>query len=123
MPTDLTLLEAPERNRYFYGLMMDADRFQQDQDYFNRKRYLLNRFVSGGGKLAIVFICRKTSAFDGSPWGITFWAISFVSQSPIWSSVSHSLRAGSSLICSSDLAMPQARETERTAASSEPIPP
>jgi hypothetical protein len=49
MPTDLTSLIAPERNRYFYGLLMDAERFQKDQDYFNRKRVLLNRFVTGGG--------------------------------------------------------------------------
>jgi hypothetical protein len=49
MPIDLTRLSAPERNRYFYGLMMDAERFQQDQDYFNHKRWLLNRFVSGTG--------------------------------------------------------------------------
>lgn len=49
MPIDLAQLVAPERNRYFYGLLMDAARFQKDQDYFNRKRLLLNRFVAGGG--------------------------------------------------------------------------
>jgi hypothetical protein len=49
MPTDPTQLLAPERNRYFYGLLMDADRFQQEQDYFNNKRFLLNRLVSGAG--------------------------------------------------------------------------
>jgi hypothetical protein len=48
MPGDFTLA-VPERNRYFYGLMMDAERFQKDQDYFNRKRFLLNRFVTGAG--------------------------------------------------------------------------
>jgi hypothetical protein len=47
MPADV--LAAPERNRYFYGLLMDAERFQKDQDYFNAKRWLLNRFVTGGG--------------------------------------------------------------------------
>src|SRR5262249_8509018 len=36
-------------NRYFFGLLMDAERFQKDQDYFNRKRLLLNRFVTGAG--------------------------------------------------------------------------
>ncbi len=50
MSTDV--LVSPERNRYFYGLLMDADRFQKDQDYFNGKRRLLNRFVTGGGVLA-----------------------------------------------------------------------
>lgn len=48
MPAD-TIQTAPERNRYFYGLMMDAERFRKDQDYFNQKRRLLNRFVTGGG--------------------------------------------------------------------------
>jgi hypothetical protein len=48
MPTDPTQT-APERNRYFYGLMMDAERFNRDQAYFNGKRQLLNRFVSGAG--------------------------------------------------------------------------
>jgi hypothetical protein len=52
MPTDLTNIVAPERNRYFYGLMMDAEQFQRDQDYFNRKRMLLNRFVTGAGVVA-----------------------------------------------------------------------
>jgi hypothetical protein len=50
MPTDLTLA-AFERNRYFYGLLMDAERFRKDQDYFNTKRHLLNRFVAGAGVL------------------------------------------------------------------------
>src|SRR5580658_443095 len=49
MPTDSAVLAPPERNLYFYGLMMDAERFRKDQDYFNRKRFLLNRFVTGGG--------------------------------------------------------------------------
>ncbi len=49
MSTDLAQLVAPERNRYFYGLLMDAERFQRDQDYFNRKRYVLNRSVTGSG--------------------------------------------------------------------------
>jgi hypothetical protein len=51
MPTDPTLAAAPERNRYFYGLLMDAERFRKDQDYFNTKRRLLNRFVAGAGVL------------------------------------------------------------------------
>jgi hypothetical protein len=49
MSADLGQLSVPERNRYFYGLLMDAERFQKDQDYFNSKRALLNRFVSGFG--------------------------------------------------------------------------
>jgi hypothetical protein len=61
MSTDLTQLLAPERNRYFYGLMLDAERLQQEQDYFNRKRFLLNRFVSGGG-----VVCGLGLNFDAS---------------------------------------------------------
>jgi hypothetical protein len=49
MPLDTSNLVAPERNRYFYGLLMDAQRFQKDQDYFNHKRFLLNRCITGGG--------------------------------------------------------------------------
>ena len=61
MPTDLTLLAAPERNRYFYGLLMDAERFQKDQDYFNRKDALLNRFVTGAG-----VVCGLGLTFDST---------------------------------------------------------
>jgi hypothetical protein len=59
MPTDLTQLLAPERNRYFYGLLMDAGRFRKDQNYFNRKRFLLNRFVTGDG-----VVCGLGLTFD-----------------------------------------------------------
>src|SRR6516165_5249611 len=75
------------------------------------------RFVSGGGKSrGMTLTCRKTSSFDGSPWGITFWAISFVSQSRIWWSISHSLCISSSLICSPDLPRRRPGEAERTEA-------
>jgi len=59
MPANATVLAAPERNRYFYGLMMDAERFQKDQDYFNHKRALLNRFVTGTG-----VVCGLDLKFD-----------------------------------------------------------
>lgn len=49
MPTDHALQSALERNRYFYGLLMDAERFERDQSYFNAKRHLLNRFIEGAG--------------------------------------------------------------------------
>lgn len=61
MPADLASLAAPERNHYFYGLLMDAGRFQMDQDYFNRKRMLLNRFVSGTG-----VVCGLGLAWDNT---------------------------------------------------------
>jgi hypothetical protein len=66
MPVDFTLLAAPERNRYFYGLLMDADRFQKDQDYFNQKRFLLNRFVTGGG-----VVCGLGLAYDATASTLT----------------------------------------------------
>src|SRR5215472_121911 len=66
MPTDLTQLLAPERNRYFYGLMMDAQRFQRDQDYFINKRYLLNRFVTGSG-----VVCGLGLSFDSTKNTVT----------------------------------------------------
>src|SRR5215470_13829464 len=59
-------LVAPERNRYFYGLLMDADRFQKDQDYFNRKLDLVNRFVGGCG-----VVCGLGLAFDSATGTLT----------------------------------------------------
>ncbi len=41
----------PVRNRYFYGKMLDVFHFELEQEYFNRKRWLLNRLVSGYGVL------------------------------------------------------------------------
>jgi hypothetical protein len=64
--TDLTVLTAPERNSYFYGLMMDAERFQKDQDYFNRKRFWLNRFVTGGG-----VVCGLGLTYDATKSNLT----------------------------------------------------
>ena len=38
-----------ERNRYFYGKLMTATDFESEQEYFNKKRYLLNRLIHGSG--------------------------------------------------------------------------
>src|SRR5689334_21361389 len=46
-----TGLAAPERNRFFYGKLMDQAAFDRDQAYFNRKRWLLNRLLYGRGVL------------------------------------------------------------------------
>ena len=54
-------LAAPERNRYFYGMLMDVERFDKDQRYFNRKRQLLNRLAVGPGVL-----CGLGLTFDGT---------------------------------------------------------
>ncbi|WHZ21126.1 MAG: hypothetical protein OJF47_000238 [Nitrospira sp.] len=40
---------SPIRNRYFYGKLLDVFHFELEQDYFNSKRWLLNRLVSGYG--------------------------------------------------------------------------
>lgn len=38
-----------QRNRYFYGKLMTVRDFELEQDYFNGKRYLLNRLIHGKG--------------------------------------------------------------------------
>jgi hypothetical protein len=40
---------SPTRNRYFYGKMLDVFHFELEQNYFNIKRWLLNRLVTGYG--------------------------------------------------------------------------
>ena len=42
-------LQKPVRNRYFYGKQLDVRHFELEQNYFNSKRWLLNRMVSGFG--------------------------------------------------------------------------
>jgi hypothetical protein len=42
-------LTAPVRNRYFYGKLLDVYHFELETNYFNAKRGLLNRLVSGFG--------------------------------------------------------------------------
>lgn len=37
------------RNRYFYGKLLDVHHFEAEQSYFNDKRWLLNRMVTGYG--------------------------------------------------------------------------
>lgn len=42
-------IKTPVRNRYFYGKLMDVYHFDLEQRYFNDKRWLLNRYVTGYG--------------------------------------------------------------------------
>jgi hypothetical protein len=50
MPTmQRTDLRAFERNHYFYGMLLDVYHFERETNYFNAKRRLLNRLVSGYG--------------------------------------------------------------------------
>lgn len=37
------------RNRFFYGKLLDVFHFELEQNYFNSKRWLLNRLVTGYG--------------------------------------------------------------------------
>jgi hypothetical protein len=45
-------LDALQRNRFFYGKLMDVAHFQQEQDYFRRQQALVNRLALGSGVLA-----------------------------------------------------------------------
>jgi hypothetical protein len=47
-PTNGTLTPF-ERNNYFYGLLMDVERFRKDQTFLDGKRRLVNRLVTGSG--------------------------------------------------------------------------
>lgn len=42
-------LSNPVRNHYFYGKLLEARHFRMETQYFNRKRALLNRLVTGYG--------------------------------------------------------------------------
>jgi len=44
-----TDLNTPKRMRYSYGLLMDKAHFDLEQQYFNDKRWLLNRRIFGPG--------------------------------------------------------------------------
>jgi hypothetical protein len=44
-------LSTPARNNFFYGKLMDVCHFEMEQDYFNLKRWLLNRLSLGYGVL------------------------------------------------------------------------
>ena len=45
-------LSAPERNRFFYGKLMDVAEFEKEQAYFRRQQALTNRLATGWGVLA-----------------------------------------------------------------------
>ncbi len=42
-------LRVPVRNHYFYGKLLDVHQLELEQEYFNAKRRLLNRLVTGPG--------------------------------------------------------------------------
>ena len=45
------MLETPERNRYFYGKLLDEASLRMEQSYFNQKRWMMNRLGLGSGVL------------------------------------------------------------------------
>ncbi len=47
----LAELSAPVRNRYFFGKLLDAHHLELEQDYLNRKRWMLSRLGLGAGVL------------------------------------------------------------------------
>src|SRR5262245_60782601 len=50
MPPNGTL-PVFERNNFFYGLLMDVDRFRKGHAFLDEKRRMLNRLVLGSGVL------------------------------------------------------------------------
>jgi hypothetical protein len=53
MATDISavdyLTRSVDRNRYFYGKLMTVRDFLREQEYFNSKRWLINRLLFGSG--------------------------------------------------------------------------
>lgn len=47
-----------KKNRYFYGKLLTADDFDQEQQYFDDKRRLINRWVLGAGIVAGLEVIR-----------------------------------------------------------------
>ena len=47
-----------KKNRYFYGKLLTADDFEQEQQYFDDKRRLVNRWVLGAGIVAGLEVIR-----------------------------------------------------------------
>jgi hypothetical protein len=65
---DCTDMCSPVRNRYYYGKLLDVFHFDLEQSYFNNKRWLLNRLVSGYG---VVCGLNVTLGSDGQSVAVT----------------------------------------------------
>src|SRR6266481_1512650 len=44
-------MSSPRRNHFFYGKLLDELHLRMEQDYFNGKRWMLNRLALGRGVL------------------------------------------------------------------------
>jgi hypothetical protein len=53
-----------ERNRYFYGKMMDVLQFRMETDYHNAKRWMINHQVFGWGVVCGLDVNRGAEDFD-----------------------------------------------------------
>ena len=51
------LTRSVDRNRYFYGKLMTVRDFLREQEYFNSKRWLINRLLFRSGTHGY-FYCR-----------------------------------------------------------------
>lgn len=56
-----TLKQTTDRNRYFYGKLMTVRDFLQEQQYFNNKRWLINRLLFGSG-----IVCGLEASWGGT---------------------------------------------------------
>lgn len=63
----LNKLAAPQRNKYFHGELLGVHHFQMEQDYFNRKRWLVNRLGLGEGVLCGLNVTEKDGEVCISP--------------------------------------------------------
>jgi hypothetical protein len=63
----LTELRAPERNRYFYGKLLDAEHLSLEQDYVRGRAMQLDRLVLGAG---VVCGLEVTAVRQGGDLGV-----------------------------------------------------
>lgn len=61
------VLEAFERNRYFYGKLMTVRDFEQEQVYHNRKRWLINSLLFGEGTVCGLDVRRTGPVANPDP--------------------------------------------------------
>jgi len=56
-----------ERNNYFHGKLLSARDLADEQEYFNEKRWLINRMVLGWGIVCGVDVCLEDGALEVRP--------------------------------------------------------
>ena len=63
----LSELDAPRRNRYFYGKLLDVPHFDMEQAYVIQQRWLLNRLSLGEGVLCGLSVTVQANQICISP--------------------------------------------------------